>query len=211
MRDDHDSGRVSQRIPERARLPVDRGKVRLEATQGDIGEHGNDVGDDVGPARRRGDSAGGRDGSGSPGSAVWRRDRRWRILDQRSCRLVVLIRGFDQAQERGFIEPRDDQVGVTKSVGRAVLVRDADGERAGPPGGGQARRAVFQNQQRAGRHGEPLGRQAVDLRVGLAAGHVLRGEDELKPIEQPVLGQEPVGVCPPRRGRDGQRQLRRAR
>ena len=76
---------------------------------------------------------------------------------------------------------------LVKSLAGAVLVRNTDSESPGSAGSGQARWAIFENQNRTGRHSEPFGRQAINLRVGLAAGHVFRRKDELKSLQQAVL------------------------
>ena len=181
--DDHDSGRVSQRIPERTGLTADRRQVRLETSQADIGEHGyRRMGRYRMPPVVAGPPVVRRQDRPRPSRRVGVAIGGGEFLVRGSCRLLSLLRKFDQAQERGLIESRDDHVGVMKRCGRTVLVRNADSERPGRLGGGQACGAVFENQHRAGRNSEPLGRPAINLRVGLAAGDVFGREDECKPF-----------------------------
>ena len=56
-------------------------------------------------------------------------------------------------------------------------------------------------------HANRSAARTINLRVGLAVRHIFRRENELKPIQQPVPGQQSFGVRPPRRGCDRQRQL----
>jgi hypothetical protein len=95
-----------------------------------------------------------------------------------------------QEREDGrVIQPGGEPVGLAQPPGRAVLVGDRHHERPRRPRRGDPGGAVLQDQQARRLDAVPTRGGEIDLGVGLAAGHVLRAQEEGEAVPEPVVAE----------------------
>ena len=82
-------------------------------------------------------------------------------------------------------------------------VGDEDGVEAGGVGGLDAGDGVFEGEAELGRDAEALGGEQVGLGVGLAAGDLVAGDEDVEQLEQAVVGELGLGERAAGGGGDG--------
>ena len=81
---------------------------------------------------------------------------------------------------------------------------DGDGVHPRAPGGEYGRRAVVEHGAAPGSHAEPAGREEEDVRLGLAAPHVVGGAERVEPVEYAQPLQAGAVIALRQAGRDRQ-------